>query len=112
MTSYITGAESFVEPGLDVVGVYIIHGLSSNRYLAKMPARIHLKPATTHQALLTLTLRSNRHSIRNSCKNVREGYVLQQSNPPENRAKRAKKRVVGRILWKDWWCGAGYNGDV
>jgi hypothetical protein len=31
MTSYITGAESFVEPGLDVVGVYKIHGPSSNR---------------------------------------------------------------------------------
>jgi hypothetical protein len=38
-----------------------------------------------------------------------KGYVLRQSDPPENRAKRVKKRVVGRILWKDWWCGAGYK---
>ena len=106
MTLYITGAESFVEPGLDVVGVYNIHGPSGNRYLAGMPAHTHLKLTTIHLAHLTLThhsLRSSRRSIRNGCKKSQKGcqHVLRQNNPPENRAKRAKKRAVERILWED-----------
>jgi hypothetical protein len=105
MTLYITEAESFVEPGLDVVGVYKIHGPSGNRSLAGMPAHIHLKLTSPHQALLTLThrsLRSSRRSIRNGCKKSQKGcqHVLWQNNPPKNRAKRAKKRAVERILWR------------
>jgi hypothetical protein len=69
MTSYITGAASLVEPGLDVVFDYKIRGPSGNRTLAEVPAHTHLKP-TFHRIALALTLtyrslRSNRHSIRN-----------------------------------------------
>ena len=97
MASYITGAASSFEPELDVVGVYKVHGPSGNRYLAEMPATTHLKPTPTITALtLTyLSLRSSRRSIRNGCKKSQKGcqYVLRKSNPPENRAKRAKERV-------------------
>ena len=97
MASYITGATSSVEPELDVVGVYKVHGPSGNRYLAEMPATTHLKPTPTITALtLTyLSLRSSRRSIRNGCKKSQKGcqYVLRKSNPPENKDKRAKKRV-------------------
>jgi hypothetical protein len=44
--SYITGAESFVEPEVDVVGVYKIHGSSGNRYLAEMPGHSGHSPQT------------------------------------------------------------------
>jgi hypothetical protein len=104
MTLYITGAESFVEPGLDVMGVYNIHGPSGNRYLAGMPAHTHLKLTTPIQATLThRSLRSSRRSIRNGCKKSQKGcqHVLWQNNPPKNRGKRAMKGAVERILWRD-----------
>ena len=108
MTLYITGAESFVEPGLDVVGVYNIHGPSGNRYLAGMPAHTHLKLTIPIQATLThRSLRSSRRSIRNGCKRSQKGcqYILRKTNPLENKAKKAKKRAVikavERIMWKD-----------
>ena len=66
MTSYITGAASLVEPGLDVVGVYKIHGPSGNRYLVKMPAHSHLK-LTPRIIALTLTYHSLRSSWRSIC---------------------------------------------
>ena len=115
MTLYITGAESFVEPGLDVVGVYNIHGPSGNRYLAGMPAHTHLKLTIPIQATLThRSLRSSRRSIRNGCKKSQKGcqHVLWQNNPPKNRAKRAKKGAVERILWRDCMWRASYKRRV
>jgi hypothetical protein len=107
--SYITGAASLVEPGLDVVFDYKICRSSGNCYLAEMPARTHRNPTLKNQAstLTYRTSRSRRRSICNSCKKVRKccQYVLQKSNPLENRATKAKKRAVvkavKRILWKD-----------
>ena len=115
MTLYITGAESFVEPGLDVMGVYNIHGPSGNRYLAGMPAHTHLKLTIPIQATLThRSLRSSRRSIRNGCKKSQKGcqHVLWQNNPPKNRAERAKKRAVERILWRDCMWRASTNGEM
>ena len=69
MTSYITGAASLVDPGLDVLFVYKMRCPSRNRYLAEMPSHTHLKPTIRHAAL-TLTyrsLRSSRRSIHNGC---------------------------------------------
>ena len=107
MTLYTTGAASLVEPEVDVVGVYKIHGPSGNRRLAETRAHIHLKPTFKHRATLTdRSLRSSRSSIRNGWEKGQKGcqYILWESNPLENRAKRAKKRavrLVERILWND-----------
>ena len=109
MAPHINRAALLVEPGLDVVFVYKIRCSSGNCYLAEMPARTHrnltlIKKAKT---LTYRTLRSRRRSICNSCKKVRKccQYVLQKSNPLENRATKAKKRAVVKavkcILWKD-----------
>ena len=107
MTLYTTGAASLVEPEVDVVGVYKIHGPSGNRQLAEMRAHIHLKPTFKHRATLTdRSLRSSRSSIRNGWEKGQKGcqYILRERNPLENRAKRAKKRavrLVERIVWND-----------
>ena len=73
MASCITEAASSVKPELDVVGVYKIHGLSGNRYLAETPAHTHRKPTPTTTALtLTYCSLSSRRSIRNGCKKIRK----------------------------------------
>ena len=94
MASYITGAASSFEPELDVVGVYKIHRQSLS---CRDASHTHLKPTptTTTLTLTYLSLRSSRRSIRNGCKKSQKGcqYILRKSNPPENRDKRAKKRV-------------------
>jgi hypothetical protein len=63
MTLYITGAASFVDPGLDVLFVYKIRCPSGNSDLTEVPAHIHLNPTFKHQAI-TLTYRSLRRSRR------------------------------------------------
>jgi hypothetical protein len=80
--SYITGAASLVEPGLDVLFVYNIRYPSGNRYLAgdASPHHTHLKPTiyTTALALTYRSLRRSRRSIRNSCQRKLEcllGYT-------------------------------------
>ena len=55
----------------DLVRLYKIHGPSGNRNPAEMPAHTRLKPTASHITLTLIyrSLRSSRHSMRNSCKN-------------------------------------------
>ena len=107
--SYITGAASLVEPGLDVLFVYNIRCPSGNRYLAG-DASPH-SPQTYIQAYcidayLSLLEEQQAQHTQRLPKKSQKGcqYVLRKRDPLENRAKRAKKKavnVVERISWKD-----------
>jgi hypothetical protein len=103
MASYITGAASLFESGLDVGGVYKVHGSSGNLYFVEMPAHTHLK-LTPYCIALTLTyctLSRSRRRIRNSCKKNQKScrYVLQVRKITHWKTKRREKRKGWSKRW-------------